>query len=420
MANQRSVVVLGAGVVGVTSAYFLARSGCQVTLIERNAEAGLETSFANGGLITPSMSDPWASPAIPRMILKSLGREDSPFLVRPGALPGLFTWGVRFLRQCTPNAWLRNTNTIFRLCQYSRAKLNELVGETGIEYDANLRGTLHLFRDEMSIASTRRVAETLGRIGLAYEILDVDACIELEPALAMQRDSISGGIHYPEDEAGDAHIFTQRLAEHCAAIGVAFRYGEAARTLDVRDNRFAAVVTDESRVEADACVVALGNGSASLLRPYGINLPIYPVKGYSVTFPVGSWNGAPMVPFADDARKIGIVRIGNRVRVAGTAEFTGHDETLNANRVDNLQRYFFESFPDYPDRSAGKAWTGLRPMTPDGIPYLGETPVRGLYLNAGHGHLGWTMSCGSAQAVANLVSGRQGDLDLSRMTLEDR
>ena len=420
MTDQRRVVVLGGGVIGVTSAYFLARSGCQVTLIERNAETGLETSFANGGLITPSMSDPWASPGILRMILGSLGREDSPFLVRPGALPGLLGWGVRFLRQCTANAWLRNTNTIFRLCRYSKTKLNELVEETGIDYDANHRGTLHLFRDEASIAGTRHVARTLGEIGLSHEILDAGGCIELEPALAAQRGSISGGIYYPDDEAGDAHLFTQRLAHHCAGNDVEFRHAETVRTLDVRDGRLIGVVTDKGRVPADACVVALGNGSASLLRPFRIRLPIYPVKGYSITFPVGSWNGAPMVPLADGTRKVGVVRIGDRIRVAGTAEFTGYDASLNSDRIENLRRYFSESFPGYPSPSAGKAWTGLRPMTPDGIPYLGRTPIRGLYLNTGHGHLGWTMSCGSAQAVANLVNGRNGDLDLSHMTLENR
>ena len=283
MTDQRRVVVLGGGVIGVTSAYFLARNGCQVTLIERNAETGLETSFANGGLITPSMSDPWASPGILRMILGSLGREDSPFLVRPGALPGLLGWGVRFLRQCTANAWLRNTNTIFRLCRYSKTKLNELVEETGIDYDANHRGTLHLFRDEASIAGTRHVARTLGEIGLSHEILDVGGCIELEPALAAQRGSISGGIYYPDDEAGDAHLFTQQLARYCAGNDVEFRHAETVRTLDVRDGRLIGVVTDKGRVPADACVVALGNGSAGLLRPFRIRLPIYPVKGYSIT-----------------------------------------------------------------------------------------------------------------------------------------
>lgn len=420
MAKQRQVLVLGGGVVGVTCAYHLARSGCQVTLVEKNPEPGLETSFANGGLITPSMSDPWASPGIPMQILKWFGREDSPFLVRPGALPGLFTWGLKFLRQCGPNAWLRNTRTIFRLCSYSRSALNELVRETGIDYDANLRGTLHLFRDPSSIANTRRVAGTLGDMGLSYTMLDAAGCIELEPALSAQEESIAGGIHYPGDEAGDARLFTQRLALYCASQGVECRYGEAVQALETNAGKLSAVVTDRERIPVDTCVVALGNGSAALLRPLGIKLPIYPVKGYSLTYPVGTWNGAPMVPFADDTRKVGIVRIGDRVRVAGTAEFTGHDTALNAHRIDALRRYFLGLFPDYPDPSAGDPWTGLRPMTPDGIPYLGETPIRGLYLNTGHGHLGWTMSSGSAKAIAHLITGQDAELELCGMTLENR
>lgn len=420
MTEARKVMVLGGGIIGVTSAYFLARNGCQVTVIEANSETGLETSFANGGLITPSMSDPWGSPGLPRLILKWLGREDSPFLVRPHALPGLFTWGVKFLRQCTSKAWLHNATTIYRLCSYSRTALNNVVAETGIDYDANLRGTLHLFRDQLSMQSTKRVAEALGRMGLSYQILNVDECIELESALASQEELISGGIHYPDDQAGNAFLFTQRLAQHCASNGVEFRYGETVSELEVDHHRLTAVVTDKAHIETDTCVVALGNESASLLRPLGVKLPIYPVKGYSVTFPVGSWNGAPLVPFADDARKIGIVRIGNQVRVAGTAEFTGHDKSLNEYRTGNLEKYFFKSFPDYPDKSAGKPWAGLRPMTPDGIPYLGATPVDGLYLNTGHGHLGWTMSCGSAEALANLIVGQASALDLSAMTLEGR
>lgn len=420
MTKPQKVTVLGAGIVGVTTAYFLARANCQVTLIEQNSEAGLETSFANGGLITPSMSDPWASPEIPRFIFKWMGREDSPFLVRPSALPGLLNWGVKFLRQCSQKAWLRNTKTIFRLCSYSKESLNKVVAETGIEYDANLKGTLHLFRDQQSIDETKRVAETLSEMGLSYNVLDVEGCLDLEPRLASQKESILGGIHYPDDESGDAHLFCQRLAQHCASIGVDIRYGETIQTLEVGNDQLTAVLTDKDRIETDSCVVALGNESSALLRPLGIRLPIYPVKGYSVTFPVGAWSGAPNVPFADTGRHIGCVRIGDRVRVAGTAEFTGYDRSINPHRIDNLKKYFFELFPDYPDRTAAEGWTGLRPMTPDGIPYLGGTSIKGLYLNTGHGHLGWTMSCGSARAIAELMIGQETQLDLAAMALEGR
>ena len=420
MTSEREVVVLGGGVTGVTSAYHLARSGWRVTLIERQPEAGLETSFANGGLITPSMSDPWAAPGMPRQLLKWLGREGSPFLVRPSAIPGLMSWGMKFLRQCNAGAWRRNTETTLRLCRYSHDCLKALIAETGIEFDVNRRGTLHLFRDELSMKHTQRAADVIRSLGVESRTLTAADCIALEPALATQADQVSGGIHYPDDEAGDAHIFTQRLAALCETLGVTFRYGETVRSLETAQRALTAVVTDRGRLEADTCVVALGTASRSLLRPLGLHLPIYPVKGYSVTFPVEGWNAAPVVPFVDDGRKMGVVRIGDRIRVAGTAEFAGDDKTLTAERVANLRSFFLEVFPDYPDREAGRAWTGLRPTTPDGIPYLGPSPVRGLYLNTGHGHLGWTMSCGSASILSDLLNGEAAAIDLTGMTFEGR
>ena len=420
MTDARHVVVLGGGVVGVASAWFLARSGCRVTLVERREGAGLETSFANGGLVTPSMSDPWASPEIPRLILKWIGREDSPLLLRIGALPGLAAWGIKFLRQCNQSDWHRNTRNILRLSTYSHERLRELVRETGIDYESNPRGTLHLFRDSLSMDKTSRTAETLEDLGVRSRTLDPAGCTALEPALRRQVDRIAGGIHYPDDEGGDAHLFSRRLAEVCASNGVEIKYGETVEHIEADNGKFSAVRTGSGRVTADACLVALGNESAGRLRPLGIRLPIYPVKGYSVTFPVRGWNDAPVVPFADDGHKAGIVRIGDRIRVAGTAEFAGRDRSLNPKRIDNLRNFFLSLFPDYPDWSAGDPWTGLRPMTPDGIPYLGPTPIEGLFLNTGHGHLGWTMSCGSASIVADLICGRDADIDLDGLTLEGR
>lgn len=420
MAEIRHVAVLGAGVVGVTSAWYLAGRGLQVTVIDRREAAGLETSFANGGLITPSMAEPWAAPGIPLLVLKWLGREDTPLLIRPKAVPGLVSWGLRFLRECNTGAWRRNTETILRLSRYSHECLKELVGETGLEYDANRRGTLHLFRDQLSMESSQVAAEVVGALGVKYRILDRNSCIELEPALKSQRAGISGGIHYPGDEAGDAHKFAQRLAALCVSKGVEFRYGETVKGLELDGGAVAAVVTDKGRFRADAFLIALANDSVSLLRPFGIRLPIYPIKGYSLTFPTEGWNGAPLVPFVDYGRKMGIVRLGDRVRVAGTAEIAGYDTVLTPKRLDNLRRFFRELFSDYPDGDKGQEWTGLRPVTPDGIPYLGTTPIRGLYLNTGHGHLGWTMSCGSAKAVADVMQGREPEIDLFGMTLQGR
>jgi len=420
MTNTGHVVVLGGGVIGTASAYYLARRGFRVTLVERQSGVALETSFANGGLLTPSMSDPWAAPGIPGKMLAWMGREDSPFLVRPGAIPGLAAWGFKFLGNCSAATWRRNTATILRLCSYSHRTLQALTRETGIAYDLNPRGTLNLFRDRLSMEAAQRTAEVMGSLGIDYQVLDALACTELEPALAHQVERISGGIHYPDDEAGDAHQFSQRLAEMSAEEGVAFRYGENVEKIEMRDGAFSAVLTDTGRLTADACVVALGNASAPLLRPIGVNLPIYPVKGYSVTFSTAGWDRAPLVPLADNARKIGIVRIGDRIRVVGTAEFTGLDDRVNPKRIGSLRKIFLETFPDFPNPNSGEEWAGLRPMTPDGIPYLGGTPLHGLYLNTGHGHLGWTMSCGSAKVVADLIAGAEPEIDLAGMTLGER
>jgi D-amino-acid dehydrogenase len=420
MAVQGDVVVLGAGVIGVTAAYYLAASGLRVTVVDRQNGAGLETSFANGGLVTPSMADPWASPGIPRLLLKWFGRENSPFLIRPSALPALMTWGWRFLRNCNAATSRHNTEIILRLARYSHHCLQHLVQEVDIDYDTNRRGTLHLFRDRLSMDSSRRTAEIIGALGVSYQILDTDGCVELEPALASQADHISGGIHYPEDEAGDAFKFTEQLAKLCAANGVEFRFGQTVRRIEVEGGAVSAVVTDRDRIATTTCIVALGSDSTALLRPLGVKLPIYPVKGYSVTFPATGWNGAPSVPFVDDGRKMGIVRLGDRVRVAGTAEFAGFDRAINPKRIANLRGFFSELFPDYPNGSHGQEWTGLRPMTPDGIPYLGRTSIPGLFLNTGQGHLGWTMSCGSAKAVSDVIVGRQPEIDLSGMGLHGR
>ena len=418
--SARHVIVLGGGVVGVASAWFLTRNGCRVTLIERGGQAALETSFANAGLITPSMSDPWASPSTPWLILKHLGRENSPYLIRPTALPGLASWGVRFLGQCGRSNWVRNMRNVLRLCRYSQECLRHLAAETGIQFDSNRRGTLRLMFERQSMDKAVRTAETLRALGVDSQILDPAGCIELEPALRDRMDRIAGGIHYPGDGAGDAHLFAVRLADICASRGVEFLYGESVEGIEVDGGKLTGVRTNARRVEGDACVVALGTGSAAQLRRLGIGLPIYPVKGYSVTFPVGDWNAAPRVPFSDDGQKVGVIRIGDRVRVAGTAEFAGYDKTLNRERIRQLKHFFFSFFPDYPERTAGKGWAGLRPMTPDGCPYLGMTAIEGLYLNTGHGHLGWTMACGSARIVADLICGRDPEIDLSGMTLQDR
>ena len=323
MMDGQRVVVLGGGVIGVATAWYLARNGCEVTLVERREAAALETSFANAGLITPGMSDPWNAPDTPLLILKSLGQENSPFLLRLSAIPGLLSWGLQFLRQCNTASWRRNTHTILRLCTFSHECLRALAQETGIDYESNPRGTLRLIRDRPAMEKSVRTADMLRDLGVRSCTLDTAGVIELEPALAGQVDSIVGGIHYPDDEAGDAHLFSQRLAQLCASQGVEFLYNEPVERIEVQDAAFSGVRTRSGRIDADACVVALGNGSVARLRPLGIRLPIYPVKGYSLTFPVGDWDGAPVVPMSDDGYHVGMSRIGDRVRVAGSAELAG-------------------------------------------------------------------------------------------------
>ena len=416
-ATTGDVLVLGAGIVGVTTAYYLAQHGLKVTVIERQAGVGLETSFANGSLITPSMSDPWAVPGLPLKILKWLGREDAPFLVRPRALPGLIGWGLRFLTNCRAETWRRNTATIYRVTRYSQQALDELSDTTDLAYDRSTLGTLRLFRDPLSMESARRNAEVVGDLGLTYAELDRDACVDLEPALAPQREAISGAIHFPDDESGDAYKFTAGVAERCRDLGVEFRFGVTIKSLEVSDGAVTGLVTDSGRLTARHYVLALGSYSPRLLSDVGIKLPIYPVKGYSATLPIAGWNAAPRIPMVDDGRKIAIVRLGERLRLAGTAEFNGYDRELNAARGQSLIDNLLSLLPECPNSDKAEHWTGIRPMTPDGIPILGPSPLANLFLNVGHGHLGWTMACGSGRAIADLVAGRSPELDLSGMTL---
>jgi D-amino-acid dehydrogenase len=415
MTSTPHVLVLGAGIIGTTSAWYLAQAGCRVTLIERQAGVGLETSFANGSLVTPSMSDPWAAPGLPWQLMKWLGREDAPFLLRLGALPGLTSFGPAFLRNCTAARWRRNTETILRLTRYSQAALNALVAETGIAYDGASLGILRLCRDPKALEHAEMVAAA---VGVAHRLLDAAGCASLEPAIAPAAHQIAGGIHFPDDQSGDAYKFTTALAELARDAGVDCRFGVTIQTLETAGDRVTGVITDQGRLEADRYLVALGCAGTSLLRPLGLRLPVYPVKGYSVTLELDGWNGAPRVPLVDSGRKLAIVRLGDRLRLAGTAELTGYDTTLNPARGANLLASLRTLLPDAPNLATARHWTGLRPMTPDGIPILGSTPYANLFLNIGHGHLGWTMACGSAKLLADLITDRPTEIELAGMTLD--
>ena len=408
------VLVLGAGVIGVTAAYFLNRAGHEVTVIDRQPGAGLETSFANGGQVSASHALPWSSPSAPFLMLKWLGRRDAPLLWHLRADPSQWLWGLRFLTNCTPGRSTANMEKNLTLALHSRALLKDIRAETGIRYDERSQGILQIFRDKEQFDSAAQSAQVMTGLGCAETALDREGCLGLEPALRDAGDSIIGGVHAPGDETGDAHLFTIELARVLAERGVVFRYDVTVARLETERGTISRVVLAGGEMTADAYVVALGSYSQLLLDPLGINPHIFPTKGYSVTVPTAGRNGAPTVSITDVDHKIVYSRLGDRMRVAGTAEFAGYDASLNEDRVRVILGHAQTQFPNAGDFAQAKLWTGLRPLTPDGVPVLGRTSYSNLYLNTGHGTLGWTLAAGSGQVLADLVDGKTTALDLSR------
>jgi D-amino-acid dehydrogenase len=406
------VAVLGAGVIGVTSAWYLAQAGHQVTVIDRQPEPARETSFANGGQISVSHAEPWANPRAPAQLLRWLGRADAPLRFRPRADTAQWRWGLRFLLECLPRRSERNTLAILALAKHSGDRLRELRAETAIEYHCLTRGILHLFTERRDWEGAGERAELVRRHGIRAQLLTSRQCVELEPALASSRVPLEGGLYAPDDESGDARLFSERLAGLAASRGVVFRHGEPVLALETTGDRISAVrLRDGSELDADTFVVALGSYSAPLLRPLGISLGIYPVKGYSVTIPAGPSHRAPSVSLTDEARKLVFSRLGDRLRVAGTAELAGYDTALDAARCEAILKRVFELLPEAGERSRAEFWTGLRPAMPGNVPAIGRTRYRNLFLNTGHGTLGWTLACGSGHALAEIVSGRRPGVD---------
>lgn len=415
-----SVVVLGAGVVGVASAWYLAKEGLDVTMVERRPGPALETSWGNGAIIHASEVEPWSQPGMPRKILGWMGREDAPLLVRWGALPGIWRWGMEFASQCAPERFRENTRANLALALHSLRSLQEVAAETGIDYDRATNGVLKIYRDRAGLDAATRNVEDLARHGLTFERVDAARCVTLEPALTATGPTLAGGLYFPRDEVGDCNLFTTGLAAACAERGVAFRYDTTVTGLEVRGGRIAAVATDKGRIAAERVVVALGSFSAQLLRPVGVRVPIYPVKGVSITFPRGAWDRAPRMPVIDDSKIFGLVPIGERMRISGSAEVAGFDATPAPARAAAIVANATFTFPELsrhyrPD--AARLWGGLRPVTPAGRPLIGRTIVEGLWINAGHGHLGWTMACGSGRALADLVAGRDPGVPVSPAAL---
>ena len=410
------VIVLGAGVIGVTSAYQLAKAGHEVIVVDRQQGPALETSFANAGEVSFGYCSPWAAPGIPMKALKWLFMEHAPLILRPKLDRAMLAWTMQMLRNCTAERYAVNKSRMLRLAAYSRTSLADVRAETGIAYDERMQGTLQLFRTQQQLDASAKDVKALAADGVPYKVLDRDGCIRVEPALTHVREKIVGGLLTPKDETGDCFKFTEALAARAAALGVRFAYGTQVRGLDVENGRVRGVLTDRERMTADAVVVALGSFSPLLIRPLGIRLPVYPVKGYSLTIPITDPSRAPESTVMDETYKIAITRLGDRIRVGGMAEISGYTNDLGHARRRTLDHSVTDLFPGGDLRRAS-FWSGLRPMTPDGTPVIGQTKIAGLFLNTGHGTLGWTMSCGSARLISDLVSGRKPEIDAADLAI---
>lgn len=406
------VVVLGAGLIGVSSAWHLAQDGHEVTVVDRQPEAARETSFANGGQISTSHAEPWANPETPLKALRWLGREESPLLWRLRADAAQWAWGFRFLMECLPGRTRANTIAILRLALYSRALLKELRPALGLEYDQRQQGILHLYTDAAEFEHAIPQAALMQDYGCDRQVRSAEECLAIEPALRQSTVPVVGGTYTADDESGDARKFAQALARRATAHGVAFRLSATVQQLLVQGGRVSGVSLASGEVlTADAYVLALGSYTPLLLKPLGIGLPVYPAKGYSVTIPVAADSLAPSVSLTDDGHKIVFSRLGERLRVAGTAEFTGYDTSINQARCEAIVRRTFALFPRAGRRDQIEYWAGLRPATPGNVPLIGATRYGNLYVNTGHGTLGWTMACGSGRLLADLVGGKPPDLD---------
>jgi D-amino-acid dehydrogenase len=412
------VIILGAGIIGVASAWYLAKAGHDVTVLERNAGAARETSFGNGGQISVSHAEPWANPSAPLKMLKWLGREDAPLLFRLRADPAQWRWGLRFLRECGSKRSLHNMKQLLALGTYSRGHLQALRAETGIAYDHRTRGILHYYTDAREFDAALEPSRVMRELGCERRVVTASEVVEIEPAMAHIAPRLAGATYTSEDESGDVHLFTTQLAALAEAQGVQFRYGVRVQALREAGGRIAGVeVADDHGayrlLAADAYVVAMASFSSALLAPLGIDLGIYPAKGYSITLPVLDDDAAPTVSLTDDEYKLVFSRFGQRLRVAGTAELNGYDMSLNARRCEAIVARTLEVFPGVSRPELAQYWTGLRPSTPGNLPRIGRSRIPNLYVNSGHGTLGWTHGCGSGKAIAEIVSGRKPEVDFA-------
>ncbi|MFC5413681.1 D-amino acid dehydrogenase [Dongia soli] len=411
------VLVLGGGVIGTSSAYYLARAGHEVTVIDRQPGPGLETSFANAGQVSPGYSAPWAGPGLPLKAIKWLFMRHRPLVIWPQMNPAFWRWGLAMLRNCTAARYERNKSHMVGIAEYSRDCLRNLRRDAGITYDDRALGTLQVFRTQAQLDDIASDIAILQRYQVPYEVLDRAGCIAREPGLAQVANKIVGGLRLPGDETGDCFKFTQAIAALATQAGVQFRYGISIQALLRDGSKIAGIQTSSGVLTADAYVLALGSYSPLLLRPIGIRLPVYPVKGYSLTASILDADKAPVSTIMDETYKVALTRLGDRIRVGGTAELAGYNLKLRVPRRQTLEHVVTDLFPGGGDVAGASFWCGLRPMTPHGAPIIGRTGYANLLLNTGHGTLGWTMAAGSGRVLADLVSGRKAEIPLTGLTL---
>lgn len=409
--------VLGAGVIGVTTAYFLAKAGHEVTVVESRSGPGLETSFANAGEISPGYASPWAAPGVPAKVPGWLLMRHAPLILSRPFETETATWLLSTLRNCTPGRYAINKSRMVRLANYSRDVLRQLRADTGVQYDNRALGTLQLFRTQQQMDAAGKDIAVLKQYGVPFEILDRKGCELAEPGLGRFGAGFVGGLRLPDDETGDCFIFTREITRLAQDLGVRFLFDTRVEACVVEQGAVRRVRTSGGDIETDACVIAAGNGSRKLLQGLGLDMPVVPVKGYSLTLPVIDPGDAPVSTILDETYKVAITRLGDRIRIGGLAEIAGYDAALNPDRARTLWHAFSTLFND--GRKAGEAelWAGLRPMTPDGTPVVGAAGLPNLYVNSGHGTLGWTMACGSAKLVSDLVSGTAPAIDYADLSL---
>lgn len=414
------IIIIGAGVIGSTTAYYLAKSGHDIEVIDRQEGPALETSFANAGMLTPSMADPWNAPGIFKTLVSTIGNPHSPFLLRLKALPSLLGWGVSFLNNSREKLYIENIHRSADLSWYSVKLLDELRKKLNIKYDQITTGSIKVFRDMESLEKLARLSEHLIPHGMTYEVLKGNDLLKAEPSLEPVIDKLAGGVHFPDDQAGNAYKFTCEIEKEAMKLGAKFNYGVRVVKIIKKHNDISAVRTSAGDMTADKYILCAGSYSTPLAKSIGINIPVRPAKGYSITVPLNGWNGGPRMPIIDDGFHAAISPLGDVLRIAGTAEFAGLDQSLTSDRLANMYDLLSEIYPDfapYFDKDKVTEWAGLRPISVDGSPYLGKTDVANLLVNTGHGPLGWTMAAGSAKMLTDIIDGNEPALDPKKYSL---